>query len=54
MGMPWPVQGFFVPELGMQVGFEPENLLALENMLGGGFFDLPLPTDGTGTGTGYY
>ncbi|KAE8375551.1 hypothetical protein BDV26DRAFT_283376 [Aspergillus bertholletiae] len=48
MAMPWPVQGFFVPELGMQVGFEPENLYALENMLGDGFFNLPLPTEGNG------
>lgn len=48
MAMPWPVQGFFVPELGMQVGFEPENLYALENMLGDGFFNLPLPTEGSG------
>ncbi|KAE8369853.1 hypothetical protein BDV27DRAFT_140948 [Aspergillus caelatus] len=48
MVMPWPVQGFFVPELGMQVGFEPENLYALENMLGDGFFNLPLPTEGSG------
>ncbi|KAE8348423.1 hypothetical protein BDV28DRAFT_161368 [Aspergillus coremiiformis] len=48
MAMPWPVPGFFVPELGMQVGFEPENLYALENMLGDGFFNLPLPTEGTG------
>ncbi|KAF7592129.1 hypothetical protein BBP40_000677 [Aspergillus hancockii] len=54
IALPWPVQGFFVPELGMQVGFEPENLLALENMLGDGFFNLPLPTEGTGTGTGFY
>ncbi|KAF5866731.1 hypothetical protein ETB97_009888 [Aspergillus alliaceus] len=48
MVMPWPVPGFFVPELGMQVGFEPENLYALENMVGDGFFNLPLPTEGTG------
>ncbi|KAE8148076.1 hypothetical protein BDV25DRAFT_159017 [Aspergillus avenaceus] len=47
MAMPWPVPGFFVPELGMQVGFEPENLFALENMFGDGVFNFPLSTEGT-------
>lgn len=34
-------QTSFVPELGMQVGFYPENLFALGNMLDEGFFYLP-------------
>lgn len=34
-------QTSFVPELGMQVGFYPENLFALGNMLDEGFFHLP-------------
>lgn len=34
-------QTYFVPELGMQVGFYPENLFALGSMLDEGFFNLP-------------
>ena len=46
-------QACFVPELGMQVGFYPENLFALGNMLDEGFFNLPSFGDaGVGTATG--
>ncbi|EAU38534.1 predicted protein [Aspergillus terreus NIH2624] len=51
MGMPGMNLGFFVPELGMQVPFNPENLLALETMMGDGFLNLPLSAD---AGMGYY
>ncbi|PWY77063.1 hypothetical protein BO70DRAFT_430579 [Aspergillus heteromorphus CBS 117.55] len=46
-----PIQGFFVPELGVQMGFDPENLLALGNMLGDGILNLPFQADG---GMGFY
>lgn len=36
-----------VPELGMQVGLEPENLFALGNMLDEGVFNLPFVVDGS-------
>lgn len=42
----------FVPELGMQVGFYPENLFALGSMLDEGFFGLPFVGGGTGEGEG--
>ncbi|OJJ34447.1 hypothetical protein ASPWEDRAFT_582839 [Aspergillus wentii DTO 134E9] len=51
MLMSTPNQGVFVPELGMQVGFDPENLFALGNMLGDGFFNLTFPLDGN---AGYF
>ncbi|PYH91105.1 hypothetical protein BO71DRAFT_486571 [Aspergillus ellipticus CBS 707.79] len=41
-----PIQGFFVPELGVQMPFDPENLLALGNMLGDGILNLPFQADG--------
>ncbi|RAL11917.1 putative C6 transcription factor (War1) [Aspergillus homomorphus CBS 101889] len=49
-GMMMP-QGFFLPELGVQMGFDPENLLALRNMIGDGFLNLPLQAD---EGMGFY
>ncbi|RHZ54400.1 putative C6 transcription factor (War1) [Aspergillus thermomutatus] len=51
MMMPPMNQGFFVPELGMQVGFDSGNIFALEHLLTDGLLNLPLPTDG---GMGYY
>ncbi|PYH43614.1 putative C6 transcription factor (War1) [Aspergillus saccharolyticus JOP 1030-1] len=50
-GMLMMPQGFFVPELGVQMGFDPENLLALHNMIGDGFLNLPLQAD---EGMGFY
>ncbi|KAF7164025.1 hypothetical protein CNMCM5623_008664 [Aspergillus felis] len=44
-------QGVFVPELGMQVGFDAGNIFALEHLLSDGLFNLPLPAD---AGMGYY
>ncbi|RJE25366.1 Transcription factor, partial [Aspergillus sclerotialis] len=46
-------QTYFVPELGMQVGFYPENLFALGSMLDEGFFNLPFGGIG-GEGEGMY
>ncbi|PTU22133.1 hypothetical protein P175DRAFT_0434471 [Aspergillus ochraceoroseus IBT 24754] len=40
-------QGIFVPELGIQVGSDPENLFALGGVLGDGLFNLPWSTDGS-------
>ncbi|KAL1964548.1 hypothetical protein VTN77DRAFT_6845 [Rasamsonia byssochlamydoides] len=37
-----PAYAGFVPELGMQMGFDPEGLFALGNMLDEGFFNLPM------------
>lgn len=34
-----PVYAGFVPELGMQVGFDADNLFGLGNILEDGFFD---------------
>ncbi|OOF90986.1 hypothetical protein ASPCADRAFT_211575 [Aspergillus carbonarius ITEM 5010] len=51
MLMGGPIQGFFVPELGVQMGFDPENLFALGNMLGDGILNLPFQADG---GMGFY
>ncbi|KAL4897505.1 hypothetical protein BDV59DRAFT_190490 [Aspergillus ambiguus] len=51
LGMPGMNLGFFVPELGMQVGFNPDNLVALETMIGDGVLNLPLAADGS---MGYY
>lgn len=42
----------FVPELGVQMGFYPENLFALGNMLDEGFFNLPFGYVGDGGGGG--
>ncbi|RAH77707.1 hypothetical protein BO86DRAFT_450814 [Aspergillus japonicus CBS 114.51] len=50
-GMMFSPQGFFVPELGVQMGFDPENLLTLHSMIGDGFLNLPLPAD---DGMGFY
>jgi hypothetical protein len=44
-------QGFFVPELGIQVGFDSGNMFALEHLLTDGLLNLPLPAD---VGMGYY
>ncbi|GKZ48776.1 hypothetical protein AbraIFM66951_001015 [Aspergillus brasiliensis] len=46
-----PIQGLFVPELGMQMGFDPENLFMLGNMLGDEILNLPFQADG---GMGFY
>ncbi|KAF7133991.1 hypothetical protein CNMCM5793_005517 [Aspergillus hiratsukae] len=51
MMMPPMNQGFFVPELGMQVGFDSGNIFALEHLLTDGLLNLPLPAD---VGMGYY
>lgn len=40
-GSQQPAYAGFVPELGVQMGFDPESLFALGNMLDDGFFDLP-------------
>ncbi|EAW10958.1 putative C6 transcription factor (War1) [Aspergillus clavatus NRRL 1] len=50
--MPPMNQGFFIPELGMQVGFDTGNMFALEQLLGEGLLNLPLPAEAGGTG--YY
>lgn len=51
--------GFFLPELGLQVGGDPDNLFALENMLGYGVLNLNFGANvdfggagGSGTGEG--
>jgi hypothetical protein len=44
-------QGFFVPELGMQIGFDSGNIFALEHLFNDGLLNLPLPAD---VGMGYY
>ncbi|THC90614.1 hypothetical protein EYZ11_009929 [Aspergillus tanneri] len=46
-------QEFYVPELGLQVGVDPSNLFALENMFGYGVLNLPLPLP-TDDDIGYY
>ncbi|KAF9895237.1 hypothetical protein FE257_000139 [Aspergillus nanangensis] len=51
MGMPGMNVGFFVPELGMQVGLNAENLMALETMMGDGFLNLPFSAEQV---MGYY
>ncbi|KAL1982932.1 hypothetical protein VTN96DRAFT_619 [Rasamsonia emersonii] len=37
-----PAYAGFLPELGVQMGFDPEGLFALGNMLDDGFFNLPM------------
>ncbi|RAK90942.1 C6 transcription factor [Aspergillus costaricaensis CBS 115574] len=52
-----PIQGLFVPELGVQMGFDPENLFMLGNMLGDEILNLPFQADGgmgMGMGMGFY
>ncbi|PLB51543.1 hypothetical protein P170DRAFT_353064 [Aspergillus steynii IBT 23096] len=55
-----PTPGFFLPELGLQVGGDPDNLFALENMFGYGVLNFPMDFgDGTagggsGEGMGFY
>lgn len=51
------IQGLFVPELGVQMGFDPENLFMLGNMLGDEILNLPFQADGgmgMGMGMGFY
>lgn len=46
-----PIQGLFFPELGVQMGFDPENLYMLGNMLGDEILNFPFQADG---GMGFY
>ncbi|KAI9045953.1 putative C6 transcription factor (War1) [Aspergillus affinis] len=49
-----PTPGFFLPELGLQVGGDPDNLFALENMFGYGVLNFPADLGGGGEGMGFY
>lgn len=43
--MDQPVYAGFVPELGMQVGFDADNLFGLGSILEDGFFDFAVDTN---------